>query len=101
MDALEEGHPAFLDRIQDLQIRAAENGEYRAIRDLIIMYHPRGEKLAAKKIEVKDADRDALVQALLSIPRDQLSDEEVSLMIQIAEKAAGKPQLQLVPGDGR
>lgn len=99
-----EGHPAFQDRIRHLQINAAENGEYRAIRDMVIQYLPEGEKLSAKKIEVKDGDLEALKTAALQIDKSQLSNDEMNELIRLMEKATRKdqtPRLELVSGDGK
>lgn len=100
MDAMKEGHGAFLDRIRSLIVKAAEDGEYRAIRDLAIMHLPEGDKLSSKRIEVKDADLEALKQAALQIDRSQLTDEELAEYIRLAEKASSKRRLELVSGDG-
>lgn len=102
MEAMNEGHPAFMDRIRDMQMKAAENGEYRAVRDMVIQYLPEGEKLSAKKIEVRDGDLEALRSAALAIDQSQLSNEEVNTLISLLEKAAKKPKppLELVSGDG-
>jgi len=104
-EALAEGHPAFLDRIRHLQITAAENGEYRAIRDLVIMHLPEGEKLSSKKVEVRDGDLDALKAAALALDRSKVTDAEMELMISILEKATrGEEEptkLELVSGDGK
>lgn len=93
--ALQEGHEPFQNRIRNLQINAAEAGEYRAIRDMVIQYLPEGEKLSAKKIEVRDGDLEALKQAALGIDRSQLTDEELAQYIRLAEKAAGNNRPEL------
>lgn len=100
LEAVNEGHGAFLDRIRSLIVRAAENGEYRAVRDLAIMHLPEGERLSSKKIEVRDGDLEALKQAALQIDRGSLTDDELAQLIRLHEKAAQPPQrLELVSGD--
>lgn len=99
-EALAEGRPAFHDRIRHLIIDAAENGEYRAMRDLAIMHLPEGERLSAKKIEVTGGDLEALKQAALQIDRSQLTDEELAEYIRLMEKASGQRRLELISGNG-
>lgn len=97
-EAAEEGRPAMQNRIRSLMWRAAENNEYRATRDLAIMYLPEGEKLSSKKVEVTSADQEALKQAALQIDRNKLDRDELNELIRLIEKGTGQAKLELESG---
>lgn len=104
-DAVAEWQPAFVERLQRLTITQAENGDYRALKDLNLVYDPDWRPLLTKRVEIGNAPGDAFrLAAMQALESSNLTLEEVEQWIALAEKASGHkedpPPLELVSGDG-
>ena len=76
-DAKEEGYPIFVQRLKDEAIRAAYNGDYRALRDQLLIHDKEFRKvLLAQKHEISGAGGEAIrllaERALPDLPTEMI-----------------------------
>lgn len=89
-EAVETGRPNFVTRLRQMAITQAENGEYRALRDLLIVYDREfREAHAAKKLEVSADQRSFRMALLEEIDRTKLTENDLALLEEILTR--GQP----------
>lgn len=76
-EAKEDGYPAFVQRLKDEAVRQAYNGDYRALRDQLLIHDKEFRKvLLASKHEITGADGEAIkliaAKALPELPPEML-----------------------------
>lgn len=76
-EAKEEGYPQFVQKLKDEAVRQAYNGDYRALRDQLLIHDKEFRKvLLASKHEITGADGEAIkliaAKALPDLPPEML-----------------------------
>jgi hypothetical protein len=91
-DAKEDGYPLFVQKLKDEAVRQAYNGDYRALRDQLLIHDKEFRKvLLASKHEITGADGEAIkliaAKALPDLP-PQMLDALIESMEQKQIEAA-------------
>lgn len=103
-EAIWDGKSVYLERLRAEALRQALNGEYRALKDQLLVHDPEFAPLLTKRVEIGNIDGESLkVAAIQSVNQSSLSLEEMDTLIALLEKAQAPPEppppLQLVQGD--